>query len=128
MKTDDLIAMLGTNVEPVDRKYVLRAVGAAIAVSTLIAAATILVAFGFRTDLTTTRAFIFLFSKLAFTMVTFVLTAIMLTKLARPGTAVIPIGMHVPVNVLQPGSYRVELQASNGTGKLVTRSADIEVE
>jgi len=50
------------------------------------------------------------------------------TKLARPGTAVIPIGMHVPVNVLQPGSYRVELQASNGAGKLVTRSADIEVE
>jgi hypothetical protein len=43
------------------------------------------VAFGFRTDLTTTRAFIFLFSKLAFTIVTVVLTAIMLTKLARPG-------------------------------------------
>jgi hypothetical protein len=85
MKTDDLIAMLGTNVEPVDRKYVLRVVGAAVAVGTLVAATAILVAFGFRTDLTTTRAFIFLFSKLAFTIVTVALTAIMLTKLARPG-------------------------------------------
>ncbi len=85
MKTDDLIAMLGTNVEPVDRRYVLRVVGAAIAVGTLVATAVILLAFGFRADLTTTRAFIFLFSKLAFTMVTVVLTAIMLTKLARPG-------------------------------------------
>jgi hypothetical protein len=44
-----------------------------------------LLALGFRTDLTTTRAFIFLFSKLAFTIVTVILTAIMLTKLARPG-------------------------------------------
>jgi hypothetical protein len=60
-------------------------VGAAIAVGTLVATAVILLAFGFRADLTTTRAFIFLFSKLAFTMVTVVLTAIMLTKLARPG-------------------------------------------
>jgi len=85
MKTDDLIAMLGTNVEPVDRRYVLRVVGAAVAVGTLVAATAILLAFGFRADLTTTRAFIFLFSKLAFTMVTVVLTAIMLTKLARPG-------------------------------------------
>ena len=58
MKTDDLIAMLGTNVEPVDRKYVLRVVGAAVAVGTLVAATAILVAFGFRTDLTTARAFI----------------------------------------------------------------------
>jgi len=85
MKTDDLIAMLGTSVEPVDRRYVLRVVGAAVAVGTLVAATAILLAFGFRADLTTTRAFIFLFSKLAFTMVTVVLTAIMLTKLARPG-------------------------------------------
>ncbi len=85
MKTDDLITMLGTNVEPVSRKYVLRTIGTAIAVGTLTAAAAILLAFGFRTDLTTTRAFIFLFSKLAFTIVMVVLTAIMLTKLARPG-------------------------------------------
>jgi hypothetical protein len=85
MKTDDLIAMLGTNVEPIDRKYVFRAVGAAIAVGTLVAVAAMLLALGFRTDLTTTRAFIFLFSKLAFTIVTVILTAIMLTKLARPG-------------------------------------------
>ena len=85
MKTDDLIAMLGTNVEPVDKRYVLWVVGAAVAVGTLVATAVILLAFGFRTDLTSTRAFIFLFSKLAFTIVTVVLTAIMLTKLARPG-------------------------------------------
>ena len=85
MKTDDLIAMLGTNVEPVDRRYVFRAVGAAIAAGTLVAVAAMLLALGLRTDLTTTRAFIFLFSKLAFTIVTVILTATMLTKLARPG-------------------------------------------
>jgi hypothetical protein len=85
MRTDDLIAMLGTNVEPVDRKYVLRAIGMATAAGTLVAMAVMLVAFGFRTDLTTPRAFAFLFLKLAFTIVTVVLTAILLTKLARPG-------------------------------------------
>jgi hypothetical protein len=85
MKTDDLIAMLGTNVEPVSRKYLRRAIAAAIAGGTLIAAAAILLAFGFRTDLTTAHAFIFLFSKLAFTIAVVVLTAMMLTKLARPG-------------------------------------------
>src|SRR5712671_5019811 len=53
MKTDDLIAMLGTNVEPVDGKYLLRAVGGAIAASSLVAVAAILLTFGFRADLAT---------------------------------------------------------------------------
>jgi len=85
MKTDDLIAMLGTNVEPVDGKYLLRAVGGAIAASSLVAVAAILLTFGFRADLTTRGALIFVISKLAFTVVTIALSAIMLTRLARPG-------------------------------------------
>ena len=85
MRTDDLIAMLGTNVEPVDRKYVLRAIGMATGAGALVAMAATLLAFGFRTDLTTPRAFAFLFLKLAFTLVTLVLTVNLLTKLARPG-------------------------------------------
>jgi hypothetical protein len=85
MRTDDLISMLGTHVEPVDQKYVLRAIGMATAAGTLVAMAVMFLAFGFRTDLTTPRAFAFLFLKLAFAVVTLVLTAIMLTKLARPG-------------------------------------------
>ena len=85
MKTDDLIAMLATNVEPVDGKYVLRAIGTATVAGTLVAMAVMLLAFGFRTDLTTPHAFSYLLLKLAFTMVTVALTAILLTKLARPG-------------------------------------------
>jgi hypothetical protein len=85
MKTDDLIAMLATNVEPVDAKYVLRTIGAATAAGTLVAMVVMLLAFGFRTDLTTPHAFPYLLLKLTFTIVTVALTAILLTKLARPG-------------------------------------------
>src|SRR5258707_9204149 len=77
--------MLGTIVDRLNGNYVSRKLGLAIAFGTLTAAAAILLAFGFRTDLTTTRALIFLFSKLAFTIVMVVLTAISLTRLARPG-------------------------------------------
>ena len=85
MKTDDLIAVLGTNVEPVDRKYLLRAIGVAIAGGMLVAIAIALVAFGLRADLTTPHAFAYLLLKLAFTMATVAVTAFMLIKLARPG-------------------------------------------
>ena len=55
------------------------------AASSLVAVAAILLTFGFRADLATRGALIFLISKLAFTGVTVVLTAIVLTRLARPG-------------------------------------------
>src|SRR6266436_4452034 len=73
MKTDDLIAMLSTNTEAVDRKLVIRTVWIAV------------VGLGLRTDLSADRALIFLITKLAFAIVIVGVAAIYLTKLTRPG-------------------------------------------
>jgi hypothetical protein len=68
MKTDDLIAMLATNVEPVDHRQVRRTVSLAIIVGTTAALGVMLFLFGVRADLNATGALIFLLLKLAFTM------------------------------------------------------------
>jgi hypothetical protein len=52
---------------------------------------------------------------------------------ARPatqaGSAIVPMGMKVPVNTLNPGSYRVELRAVDSIGNSVKpRTADFELE
>jgi hypothetical protein len=83
MKTDDLISMLSTNVGRVDRGQVVRNVSFAILVGTAAALVAILFAHGVRTDLSKVSTYLPL--KLVFTMGTLVLTAIALTKLARPG-------------------------------------------
>ena len=85
MKTDDLISMLSTNVERVDRGQVVRNVSFAILVGTAAALVAMLFAHGVRTDLSKVSTLIYLPLKLVFTMGTLVLTAIALTKLARPG-------------------------------------------
>ena len=85
MKTDDLIAMLGTNVEPVDRRRVVRTVNVAIAVGTAAAVVTAVFALGVRSGLTEPRNLVFLALKLAFTMGIVVLATNYLMKLARPG-------------------------------------------
>jgi VWFA-related protein len=47
----------------------------------------------------------------------------------QKGNPVIPIGLKIPVNSLDPGSYRVELSALDSAGhKAVPRSVDFEVE
>lgn len=47
----------------------------------------------------------------------------------QKGNPVIPIGLKLPVNMLDPGSYRVELSAVDSVGnKCPPRSADFEVE
>src|SRR5262245_48439970 len=85
MKTDDLIDMLGTNVERVDRRSMLRTIAAAIGVGAALSVIITLLTLGFRNDAITARAAIFLLCKLVFTAVTVVLAAFILTKIARPG-------------------------------------------
>src|SRR6266699_3048199 len=85
MKTDDLVALLSTNVEPVDRNAVVRTLWVAIAAGSVVALGIAFVGLGVRSDLTTTRALIFLAIKLAFAIGIVGLALVYLTRLARPG-------------------------------------------
>lgn len=85
MKTDDLIAMLSTNTEVVDRRLVVRTVGMTLLTSSLVAPAAALLALGLRADLVTAHALTFLVAKLAFAMAVIGVAAIYLSRLIRPG-------------------------------------------
>jgi len=85
MKTDDLVAMLSANVEPVGSGLVGRAISIAVAAGALTALGIMLVALGVRADLTTTRAVVFLSLKLAFAVAVVGVAARYLTTLVRPG-------------------------------------------
>ncbi|SEC38865.1 NrsF family protein [Bradyrhizobium erythrophlei] len=85
MKTDELIAALSNNVEPVDRRLVGRTVAIALGLALVAALGLVLAGLGVRADLTTPRAVTFLFLKLAFTLATVGAAAVYLTRLARPG-------------------------------------------
>jgi hypothetical protein len=85
MKTDDLIAMLSTNVEPVQRGAIWRAIGTAVIVGVLAAIAVMLLALGVRPDLAAVSALIYLPLKLGFAILTIILATLGLTQLARPG-------------------------------------------
>lgn len=85
MKTDDLIAMLSTNVEPVDRRKLARTFGAALAVGGAAAVGAVLVVFGFRADVSQAHAFGSLLLKVVFTVAVVVFASTYLIKNARPG-------------------------------------------
>ncbi len=85
MKTDDLIALLSTHVEPADHRQVGRAIGTAVAAGLGATLLLMLLAFGIRTDLASAEALIYLPLKLVFTIAIVILTAITLARLARPG-------------------------------------------
>jgi hypothetical protein len=85
MKTDDLVALLSTNLEPVDRKAIVRTLYVAIAAAAIAALGIAFAGLGFRPDLTTTRALIFLAVKVAFAIGVAGLSLAYLTRLARPG-------------------------------------------
>ncbi|UGY03974.1 NrsF family protein [Bradyrhizobium quebecense] len=85
MKTDDLIAALSNNVEPVDRRLVSRAVAIALGLGLVAALGLVLAGLGVRADLTTPRAVSFLLLKLAFALGTVGAASVYLTRLARPG-------------------------------------------
>lgn len=85
MKTDDLVALLSTNLEPIDRGSVVRTLCVAVAAGIVVALGISFVGFGVRSDLTTTHALIFLAVKLAFAIGIVGLALVYLTRLARPG-------------------------------------------
>ena len=85
MKTDDLVAFLNTNPEPVDRSSVVRTLCVALAAGMVVALGIAFVGLGVRSDLMTARASIFLLVKLAFAVGIVSLTLVYLTRLARPG-------------------------------------------
>jgi hypothetical protein len=85
VKTDDLIALLSTNVEPVARRQVGRIVGGAIAAAAVAALAVMVFAFGVRADLTRAGVLTGVALKLAFTLAIVVVASVYLLRLARPG-------------------------------------------
>ena len=85
MKTDELITLLSTNLEPVDRKAVARALWVALAAGLILAIGLALAGLGLRADLTTARALAFLAIKLAFAIGIVGLAMVYLARLARPG-------------------------------------------
>jgi hypothetical protein len=85
MKTDDLVALLSTNLEPVDRSVVVRTLCFALAASLIVALGIAFVGLGVRTDLMSARALIFLIVKLAFAIGIVGVASVYLTRLARPG-------------------------------------------
>ncbi|WP_262031697.1 DUF1109 domain-containing protein [Microvirga sp. Mcv34] len=85
MKTDDLINLLSTNVEPVDRRQLRRSLGLAVALGAGGALITVLLALGVRTDLHEPGVLAFLGLKLAFATGVVLMASLLLTRLARPG-------------------------------------------
>ena len=85
MKTDDLVALLSTNPEPVDRGSVVRTLCLALAAGSIVALGIALFGLGVRTDLVTARALIFLIVKVSFAVGIVSLALVYLTRLARPG-------------------------------------------
>jgi hypothetical protein len=85
MKTDELVALLSTNLEPADRRSVAHTLYVALAAGLIVALGLTFVGLGVRSDLMTTRAFIFLVMKLSFAVVIVSLALVYLSRLARPG-------------------------------------------
>jgi hypothetical protein len=85
MKTDELVALLSTNPEPVDRGLVRRTLYVALAAGLIVSLGLALVGLGIRSDLTTAGALIFLVVKLCFAVGIVSLALVYLTRLARPG-------------------------------------------
>lgn len=85
MKTDDLIALLSTNVEPVDHRQIVRNIGIAVAAGAVVAVATAFFVLGPRADLTSAAIFIPALLKVAVTLIILVPASIYLIRLTRPG-------------------------------------------
>jgi hypothetical protein len=98
MKTDDLVAMLSTNVEPIGSGRVVRTISIAVAAGAALAFGFMLVGLGVRADLTATRATVFLLLKVAFALAVVGMAMRYLTRLARPGAerGISPLAIAVP--------------------------------
>ena len=98
MKTDDLVDMLSTNVEPVGRGLVVRTISIAVAAAAVLALGFMLVGLGVRADLTATRATVYLLLKVAFALAVVGMAMRYLARLARPGAegGISPLAIAVP--------------------------------
>jgi hypothetical protein len=98
MKTDDLVAMLSTNVEPIRSGWVVRTMSIAVVAGAALALGFMLVGLGVRADLTATRASVFLLLKVAFALAVVGMAMGYLTRLARPGAerGISPLAIAVP--------------------------------
>ena len=85
MRTDELIELLSTNVEPVDHRQTARSIHIAIAAGVVVALGVVFFALGPRADLTSAGAWIPAFFKIAATAVLLIPASIFLIRLARPG-------------------------------------------
>jgi hypothetical protein len=85
MRTDELITMLSTNVEPVDPRRVGRTIRIALAVAAAAVVLLVVAALGLRSDAAQGGAMAALVAKLVFTLVILAVASRFLLKLARPG-------------------------------------------
>jgi hypothetical protein len=85
MRTDDLIAMLSTNVEPVDGRKLMRTLAAALTIGSVVAVIIVLLWLGLRTDLTEVDAFVSVLLKIVFTVAILGLACAYLIRFVRPG-------------------------------------------
>jgi hypothetical protein len=85
VKTDRLIDMLSTNIEPVDSRRASRRLAAAIVIGIAIAACLMTLALGLRSEVTKAGALSSFCLKLFFTGVVVVVASVALDKVMRPG-------------------------------------------
>ena len=85
MKTDDLITLLSTNVEPVDHRRSVRNIGMAVVAGAAAAVATVYFVLGPRAGLTTVGVLLPALLKVAVTFAILVPASIYLIRLSRPG-------------------------------------------
>jgi hypothetical protein len=85
MKTDDLIDMLSTNVEPVDHRQIARNIGMAVAAGAAVALAIVFFVLGPRAGLSSFATLASALLKVAVTVVVLIPASIYLIRLARPG-------------------------------------------
>jgi len=85
MKTNDLIDMLSTNVEPVDHRQIVRNIGMAVAAGAAVALAIVFFVLGPRAGLSSFATLASALLKVAVTVVVLIPASIYLIRLARPG-------------------------------------------
>lgn len=85
MKTDDLIDILSTNVEPVDHRQIVRNIGMAAAAAAAVVVGIVFFVLGPRAGLTTVAAFFPALLKVVVTAIVLVPASVYLIRLSRPG-------------------------------------------
>lgn len=95
MKTDDLVDMLSTNVEAVDRRQMSRTVGGAAAVGAVVALGAALIVLGGRPDSWSAGTLGFMIAKLAFSVTVTASALFYLIRFVRPTD-----GRHGPMALL----------------------------